>query len=451
MFEGSRAKVRKFSVDDAVILAAAAKVTSGRPSELTSDEEAALAALRRAHPSAGQTNEDLGQWLSEMDSEQLQGVVSNTKGVLHEMRFVELENADGDTVYAAQFAAANHQGFDIIFSDAPSGAQWEAQLKATDSSAYVNDWLEKHPDGGILVTSEIADRLGLESSGLSNKELTADTQDLVDSLIAAGENDTLWDYFPALTAISIAMVTFELHERLERGEISGDRFRRLVAKASGKRAARVLAITALLSIPGLNVVTAIALVANALNAAGLLEKANSGLDSLNQKLATKVEAMRVLNDFEYAVMDEAILIESALRNVQSSFERESEIAERCKDENFRRIFEAEMERAETFLAEVDGENPFRDQLDKSGDGYTNPDGVIPAICEDESVERKVRAKVEQLQGERQVRFQEARQILCTNHLSPYFRKIIERNAGEEGAEKLITAIMIGSIGSAGAY
>lgn len=436
-------KERNFPVDDAVTLAAAAKVASQRSSELSLDEEAALAALRRAHPSAGQTNEELGQWLSEMSAEQLRGVVNNAKGVLHEMRFVELENTDGDTVYASQFAATNHQSFDIMFSDNPSGAQWEAQLKATDSSAYVNEWLEKHPGGEILVTSEVADRLDIKSSGISNAELTADTQDLVDSLIAAGENDTLWDYFPSLTAVSIALVIFEFHKRLEQGEITQKQFRRLVAKASGRRAARVLAITALLSIPGLNVVTAIALIANALNASGLLEKANSGLDKINQRLETKIEAMNALEEFECAVWEERIWVEEATQNAEKNFERGSELAEELKDENFRHIYEEEKAKIEATLAELSSKRPskFLVEGDKK---YINPDDVQPAICDDELVEAKVRSKVERLQVERESRFKEARLILQQDHLRPHFRDIIERNFSAAYAEELIAAILSGA-------
>ncbi|WP_197465454.1 hypothetical protein, partial [Erythrobacter sp. HI0063] len=112
-------KVREVKVPlvDAAILAVASKLSLQGTVSLNEVDEAVLAALRRAHPAAGDTEEELGRWLAEMDEAQLSGVVSNTKGVLHEMRFVALENSDGDTIFAAQFEAINHPGYDVVFSD----------------------------------------------------------------------------------------------------------------------------------------------------------------------------------------------------------------------------------------------------------------------------------------------------------------------------------------------
>jgi hypothetical protein len=417
-----KAKEIKFRVDDAVILALAAKLASQSMGSLTVDEEAALAALRRGHPSAGVTDEDLGQWLGRMDSQQLQGVVSNTKGVLHEMRFVELENDDGDSVYAAQFAATNHEGFDVTFSDGSSGAEWMAQLKATESTSYVNEWLEAHPGGQLLVTSEIAERMGLESSGVSNAELTADTEDLVDKLIASGESDTLWDYVPALSAVSVAMVVFELHGRLERGEIEPQQFNWMVAKAGGQRAARITAITVLLGIPGLNVMTAIGLLANALTTSGLL-------DRINKRLDNKMEAMKALSAYEHAIFIEKIWIEAAMESAKSDFD----ITERCKDDNFRHIYEETSVRIRA-IAEK-----YSDQ-ERRSEEYINPDELVPATCEDADVEERVRTKVNQLQGERRDRMEAARTLLRSKHLVSYFTTGVERHAGIAGGARLMSAI-----------
>jgi hypothetical protein len=52
-----------------------------------------------------------------MNEESIVGVVNNTKGVLHEMEFVALENDDGDTVYASLFADPHHADTDVQFTD----------------------------------------------------------------------------------------------------------------------------------------------------------------------------------------------------------------------------------------------------------------------------------------------------------------------------------------------
>lgn len=246
--------------DEAAILAVAAKLAFDDAPNFSESELATIAAMQRAHPSTGATPEELSQWLSTMDEDQIMGVVSNTKGVLHEMEFVRIENEDGDAVHAALFESTNHADYDIQFTDVDTGATWEAQLKASDATSYVQDWIDQHPDGEILVTHELAEELDLPDSGLSNDELTARTEDVVDRLLEATDDDSLWDYFPALSAVSISLVVWSLFQRHRAGEISWRRFKWLVAKATGMKATKLALLTTAMMVPGLNVVTGAALV-----------------------------------------------------------------------------------------------------------------------------------------------------------------------------------------------
>lgn len=246
--------------DEAAILAVAAKLAFESDPTFSETELATIVAMQRAHPQAGDTPEELGAWLATMDEDQIDGVVSNTKGVLHEMEFVRIENEDGDSVNAALFQSTNHPGFDVQLVDQSSGASWQAQLKATDSSAYVQDWVDSHPDGEILVTEELADAMGLPSSGVSNEALTARTEDLVDRLLEAGDQDQLWSYFPGLASISVALVVWSLFGRYRGGEITLQRFKWLAAKATGIRASKLALLTLAMSVPGLNIATGAALV-----------------------------------------------------------------------------------------------------------------------------------------------------------------------------------------------
>lgn len=255
--------VRK-SFDEAAILAVAAKVAFEANPDFSESELATIAAMQRAHPQAGDSTEALSNWLSVMDEDQVQGVVNNTKGVLHEMEFVRLENEDGDAVHAALFASTNHLGTDVQFMDMDSGERWSAQLKATNDASYVQDWVDAHPEGEILVTSELADRMDLPHSGISNDVLTARAEDVVDQLVDAGPGSDLWDYFPALTTASIALVVWELWKRHRQGELSLRQFKWMAAKVSGMKAGKIALLTVAMMIPGLNVVTGAALVASLL-------------------------------------------------------------------------------------------------------------------------------------------------------------------------------------------
>lgn len=258
--------------DEAAILAVAAKLAFEEGASFNDSELATISAMQRAHPQAGDTHEELGQWLADMDEGQIAGVVNNTKGVLHEMEFVRLENEDGDSVYASLFESTNHAGTDISFIDKDSGASWAVQLKATDNPGYVQDWVDAHPDGEILVTSELAERMNLPSSGISNEELTVRTDDVVDRLLKADEGSDLWDFFPALSAASIGLVVWELWKRRQRGEISQQQFKWMAARASGMKAGKIALLTAAMMVPGLNVVTGAALVVSLLFSGAQLAK-----------------------------------------------------------------------------------------------------------------------------------------------------------------------------------
>ena len=124
--------------------------------------------------------------------------------------------------------------------------------------------MDAHPEGEILVTSELADRMELPQSGISNDALTARTEDLVDQLVDADPGSDLWDYFPALTTASIALVVWELWKRHRQGELSLRQFKWMAAKVSGMKAGKIALLTVAMMIPGLNVVTGAALVASLL-------------------------------------------------------------------------------------------------------------------------------------------------------------------------------------------
>ena len=252
--------------DAAGIVAALATVAlTDDASDLDERSHAILAALRRSNAvleNAPLT--EIQDYLQILDDDQIPGLVSNVKGILHEMEFVRVENEDGDSVYASFFDATNHPGTDIQLIDQYSGDTWEAQLKATDDASYVTDWIERHPDGEILVTDELAHKMDLPTSGQSNDQLTADVEDFVDRMVAGSDADDFWDYFPALSVTSIAVVVWELWRRHQKGEITRDTFKRLAARTTGIKIAKIGTIGLLLSIPVVGQVTGALLVAKLL-------------------------------------------------------------------------------------------------------------------------------------------------------------------------------------------
>ncbi len=204
--------------------------------------------------------EDISEKLSRVDPERMPYLVNHIKGIVHEMEFVEFENEDGDSVFAALHSETNHPGYDVKMIDKNTNESWEIQLKATDDKGYVQDWIAQHPDGEIVVTSEIAEKMDLPSSGLSNEGLKTSINDFIDGMIELQEDETIWKYFPYLLPISVAFVVYELFKRYKKGEITKKQFRNLTIKATGIKASKFVAIFLLLSIPIVNIVTCIALI-----------------------------------------------------------------------------------------------------------------------------------------------------------------------------------------------
>ena len=253
------------NIDEAAILAVLVKLKLQQFSAQSEPDEMVLAALRRSSETFRNADvETTAQMLADYDESQVIGLTSNVKGILHELEFARIENEDGDQVLASLYPDITHPGFDIQFQNMDTGESWDVQLKATEDVAYVEGWIEEHPDGDILVTEEIAEEMGLETSGLSNDELTVRVKDFVDKMISAADDDSMWDYFPALLPIAIAMAMFELWRRYKSGEIDMARFKQLAIRMSGLKAAKIGTIILLLGIPFVGFVTAVALVAKIL-------------------------------------------------------------------------------------------------------------------------------------------------------------------------------------------
>ena len=123
-------------------------------------------------------------------TESLMGAANNIKGIAHELIYVKTENEDGDTVYAFLPEDTNNPQFDVLTINTETGEQnWE-QLKTTMNSDHVNNWIEKYPgsEGSLKVNVEMANKLGFDTSGVSDKELTIDVNNFLDKIIKMDDN-----------------------------------------------------------------------------------------------------------------------------------------------------------------------------------------------------------------------------------------------------------------------
>lgn len=266
-------KFLKTNFDELIIVGSLQLIRNGE--KLSEKDNIVLAAFQRYSNSTSNL-EETTNYLKSMSDDQLSGVISSVKGILHEMEFIKIENNDGDSISAAMFPDTNHKGFDIIMTNEDTGENWEIQLKTTNNSDYVEEWIEKYPDGEILVSKEIAEELNIQSSGLSNEELTLKVETFIDKLISSDGNSSLWHLIPTLSLLSITLSVREIHKRFVSKEISFEEFKSLSMRVTGIKIGKFAILISALSMPGLSVVVATALTARVLYAL-ISNKSDSGV------------------------------------------------------------------------------------------------------------------------------------------------------------------------------
>ena len=167
----------KFKKAGLITMAAGGTIAAtgaGLASYVMSGSGLAVEALKRAIPKTTQDSAvETAQRLAEMDTDQINGLTSNVKGVLFEKEFSE---QTGATLHAA----TNHPATDAILDGS------EIQLKASDNLHYV----ETAADNNVVyATSEVAslsNHPNVLNSNISNQDVTEQASNLIGSLEVAG-------------------------------------------------------------------------------------------------------------------------------------------------------------------------------------------------------------------------------------------------------------------------
>ena len=127
------------------------------------------------------SNAEIIDYFSSIDDEAVAGHVSHIKGILFEQEYLDLLEVQG--IEAQVFEATNHPVTDIAIMDGDDVVH-ELQLKATDSSSYIDATLEEHPDIEIVATTEVA-------SGF-DADLVTDSG-IEDAALEQAVTDTMFD------------------------------------------------------------------------------------------------------------------------------------------------------------------------------------------------------------------------------------------------------------------
>jgi len=180
-------------------------------SALGSESDLVMDALRRStnHLNDASVTE-LSAYVSGLSHEQLAGVVSNTKGIYHEMLFTEMHNASGAAESAQVMKETNFPGADVQFF-LDGEVVREVQLKAISSPTTVYEHLERYPDIEILVTEETAAILdGIDSSGFSNAVLSQDVANRLNELKSDGLLDDITEGILTSAFVTSAFVVWNV-------------------------------------------------------------------------------------------------------------------------------------------------------------------------------------------------------------------------------------------------
>lgn len=242
--------------DEAAVLVTLSKLAFEPEPELVEGDYMVMSALQRSSPDWNLTIEDTGTRLASYSDDQIAGLVSNVKGILHEMEFVRLENDDGDSIVASLYPDTNHKSVDVQLLDQNTGDTWSVQLKATDDIGYVNSWIDSNPDTEIIVTDELANQMDLPTSGLNNDDLTVRVEDFVNRMLELESSGhlELFDDMPPFIVISSGIIVFELWRRYRRGDISLSQFKQMTFMTLGIKTAKYGVLFSALAVPGLNVI-----------------------------------------------------------------------------------------------------------------------------------------------------------------------------------------------------
>lgn len=133
------------------------------------EQEEVFDAVRRGYSELGEaSNSEILEHFSLSSPSELQGHVSNVKGILFEMEVQDkLDVAGVDSIL---HSATNHPLTDMQVIENGTVAE-EIQLKATDSTSYISETISENPDIAVVTTTEVANEFGNSAvidSGISD-------------------------------------------------------------------------------------------------------------------------------------------------------------------------------------------------------------------------------------------------------------------------------------------
>lgn len=221
-----------------------------------------LLALRLSEPQLKSADlPEIQEFLSHIDAAQIVNVVAKIKAQLAVIHVLKLQH-EQDYIFVAYLKHQTQQlevcmqtlwgdGLLLTFEVSVHAGQSHWQLKNTEESLIAGQQiLASLPD-----QNSSADKLLLQS-----------VEDAVDLWVTAKDpnDEHFWDYFPAISIVSVSLAIYALFKRYQQQEISWQEFKWMAAKVSGLKVSKIAAIGLMLGLPVIGQVTGAYLVARLL-------------------------------------------------------------------------------------------------------------------------------------------------------------------------------------------
>lgn len=133
------------------------------------EREKVFEAVRRGYSELeNATDSEILEYFSVASADELKGHISNIKGILFEQEVQDKLTANG--IDSKIFETTNHPDTDLQIIEDGMVIE-ELQLKATESTSYINSTLAENPDISVVATTEVANSIGKEEvidSGISD-------------------------------------------------------------------------------------------------------------------------------------------------------------------------------------------------------------------------------------------------------------------------------------------
>ena len=110
--------------------------------------------------------------------------------------------------------------FDVLTINTATGEQQWEQLKTTFNEEHIYNWIEKYPgsEGSLKVNVEMAEKLGLPSTEIVDKELSVSVNNLLDKLIEMDESQltNIFETSVPLTIIASSFAVYGLFKKYQK-------------------------------------------------------------------------------------------------------------------------------------------------------------------------------------------------------------------------------------------